>query len=151
MATRCEIGTNIFHHRLPVQMRFNDIDMLGHLNNSVYFTFFDLAKTRYFMEVLHGKVDWGKIGVAIVNVNCDFCAQTFFDDKIEVRTACVAIGEKSLTLEQVVCSDKGEIKAHCRTIMAAFNAETGTSAPIQQYWRDSLEAFEGRNLSKKSK
>ena len=25
-----------FRHRLPVQMRFSDTDMLGHVNNSVY-------------------------------------------------------------------------------------------------------------------
>ena len=87
---------------MPLQMRFNDIDMLGHLNNSVYLTFMDLAKTRYFQAALGDKLRWGEIGVVIVNINCDFCKPTFFDDVIEVETAVVAIGEKSLTLEQRV-------------------------------------------------
>ena len=41
----------IFKHTLPVQLRFNDIDALGHVNNSIYFTFYDLGKARYFEEV----------------------------------------------------------------------------------------------------
>ena len=37
-----------FRRTTQVQLRFNDIDALGHVNNSVYFQFFDLAKTEYF-------------------------------------------------------------------------------------------------------
>ena len=37
-----------FKRSTSVQLRFNDIDALGHVNNSVYFQFFDLAKTEYF-------------------------------------------------------------------------------------------------------
>ena len=45
------LDTPDFHHSIPVQIRFNDIDMLGHVNNTVYFSFFDLGKARYFEEV----------------------------------------------------------------------------------------------------
>ena len=41
----------IFKHTVPLQLRFNDIDALGHVNNSVYFTFYDLGKARYFEEI----------------------------------------------------------------------------------------------------
>lgn len=34
-------------HKLKVQLRFNDIDILGHLNNTVYFSLYDLGKARY--------------------------------------------------------------------------------------------------------
>ena len=37
-----------YNHRVPVQLRFNDADALGHINNSVYFSFYDLGKTEYF-------------------------------------------------------------------------------------------------------
>lgn len=97
---RCETAITEFKHSMPLQMRFNDIDMLGHLNNSVYLTFMDLAKAQYFRAVNGGHVDISKIGVVVVNVNANFCAPTFFNEEIEVETAVVAIGEKSLTLEQ---------------------------------------------------
>ena len=145
MSDYCEGGILHFRHHMPLQMRFNDIDMLGHLNNSVYFTFMDLAKTRYFQAVLGDKLKWGEIGVVVVNVNCDFCVPTFFDDEIEVETAVIAIGEKSLTLEQRVYSPAdGRVRCRCRTIMSGFNAKTLKSVPISDEWREALEQYEGR-------
>ena len=43
-----ETTSPAFRHTLPLQLRFNDIDLLGHVNNSVYFSFYDLGKARYF-------------------------------------------------------------------------------------------------------
>ena len=37
-----------FNHTLPIQLRFNDVDKFGHVNNTVYFSFYDLGKTEYF-------------------------------------------------------------------------------------------------------
>lgn len=136
-----------FRHHIPVQMRFNDIDMLGHLNNSVYFNFMDLAKARYFQAVLGDKFEWGTIGVVIVNVNCDFCQPTFFDEEIEVETAVTAIGEKSLTLEQqVFCPADGSVRCRCRTIMVGFDPKTNSSMPITNLWREALSTYEGKDF-----
>ena len=147
MANRCDIPTAHFRHRLPLQIRFNDIDMLGHLNNSVYLTFMDLAKTRYFQAVLGDKLNFGRFGVVIVNINCDFCVPTFYDDDIECETAVVAIGEKSLTLEQrIVMPSTGEVKGRCRTVMSGFDAKTMASAPITDEWRQALEEYEGKKF-----
>ena len=33
-----ETTSPAFRHTLPLQLRFNDIDLLGHVNNSVYFS-----------------------------------------------------------------------------------------------------------------
>ena len=44
----------VFHHTLPIQLRFNDVDKFGHVNNTVYFSFYDLGKTEYFGSVCPG-------------------------------------------------------------------------------------------------
>ena len=41
-----------FNHSMPAQIRFSDVDQFGHVNNSVYFSLYDLAKTTYFQDVL---------------------------------------------------------------------------------------------------
>ena len=46
-----------FNHTLPIQLRFNDVDKFGHVNNTVYFSFYDLGKTEYFASVCP-HVDW---------------------------------------------------------------------------------------------
>ena len=44
-----------FKHVTPVQIRFSDVDQYGHMNNSVYFSLYDLAKTSYFQDVFGEK------------------------------------------------------------------------------------------------
>ena len=61
-----------FRHSIPVQMRFNDVDVLGHVNNSVYFTYYDLGKSAYFTTIRKGELDWMKPDVVVANVNCNF-------------------------------------------------------------------------------
>lgn len=135
-------------HITPVQLRFSDIDALGHVNNSVYFTLLDLAKTRYFFDAMGSDLDISKAGVVVVNVNCDFCAPTLFGEELEVSTRTVHIGEKSLTLEQTVYNPTrgDEVKCRCRTVMCGFDPQTFTSIPITDEWRAALEKIEGKPL-----
>lgn len=134
-----------FYHILPLQIRFNDIDMLGHLNNGVYLTFMDLGKAHYFNDVLGSKVDWHKINVAVVNINVNFYAPTYLDDHIAVVTAVVAMSQHSMTMEQrVIDTDSGEVKCLARTIMAGFDVATATARPIDPMWRDAISRWEER-------
>lgn len=136
-----------FRHSVPVQMRFNDIDVLGHLNNSVYFAFFDLGKADYFRAVRGEDVDWMKADVVIVNVNCDFMAQTLFHENIAVRTQTIKIGEKSIMLAQQLYNvDTDEVKAQSTCVMVSFDPATGCSQPLAEHWRKSIIAFEGRSF-----
>lgn len=134
-----------FRHKLSVQLRFNDADIFGHVNNTVYFQFFDLAKLDYFRQIAGGKLDENEIAMVVANVNCDFLAPAFLDENLEVLTQYTRLGEKSLHLEQhLVNSRSGEIKSICRTVMVGFDARTNTAIPIADHWRQALTAYEQR-------
>ncbi|MDE5749182.1 MAG: hypothetical protein K2H87_00260 [Duncaniella sp.] len=55
-------------HKTPVQLRFSDLDPLGHVNNTVYFSLMDLAKARYFFDAIGHEIDLAKAGVVVVTV-----------------------------------------------------------------------------------
>ena len=44
-------------HTCPIQLRFSDVDQLGHVNSSVYFSLYDLAKTAYLTAALGDGMD----------------------------------------------------------------------------------------------
>lgn len=136
-----------FRHEVPLQIRFNDIDLLGHLNNAVYIQFFDLGKSRYFQDVMPEGVDWRHINIVVANINCDFFAPTYITEPIAVLTTITHMGEKSFALEQrIVNSDNGEVKCIAKTIMVGFDMTTGKSAPINPKWVEALERYEQRKL-----
>lgn len=136
-----------FRHSLPVQLRFNDIDALGHVNNNVYLQLFDLGKYDYFKQVMGDGFDLTSLAMVVVNINCDFMAPSYLDEPLQVSTATEAIGDKSLRLRQIITnSTTGQIKCRATTVMVSFDPATGTSAPIEDASRAKVESFEKRRL-----
>lgn len=138
-----EIDLSSFRHSLPVQLRFNDIDILGHLNNIVYFALYDLAKARFLEEVRRGDVDWKKEECVIANVNCTYIKQILFGEEIEVKSRCIHLGERSFTLRQCLVEvHSQEIRSVCDTVMVCFDPATGRSAPMSETLRKAILDYE---------
>jgi acyl-CoA thioester hydrolase len=137
-----------FRHTLPIQLRFNDVDKFGHVNNTVYFSFYDLGKTEYFSYVCPD-VDWEKEGIVVVHIEVNFLSQIFGGDHVEVQTAVSEIGNKSFhLLQRVVDTDTQEVKCECRSVMVCFDLVNHESMPMPQKWVDAICAYEGRELRK---
>lgn len=140
-----------FHHTLPIQLRFNDVDQFGHVNNTVYFTYYDLGKTNYFTTV-YPSLEWKKDGVVVVHIEADFLSQIKANDAIAVETAIVEIGNKSMTMVQRVIDTKTkDIKCWCKSILVAFDLQKGDSMEIPEDWKEAISAFERRDVRKKKK
>ena len=137
-----------FRHRQPVQIRFNDIDIFGHLNNSVYLQFMDLGKAEYFRNLLpDGRFDPMEVGLVVANINCDFYSPTKMEEQLEVLTAVSSISNKSLILEQrVVNSASGDVKCRALSVMVSFDPRTGASEAISEEWRKRIAGFEQREI-----
>lgn len=119
-----------YRHRIPIQLRFNDVDAFGHVNNAVMFSLYDMAKTEYFRAVF-GDRRREDLSVVVVNVNADFIHPVYYGDRIEIATAAVRLGNKSVTLSQeAVNLTSGSVVSRCRTVMVAFSASAKDSVPI---------------------
>ena len=136
-----------FRHSVPVQLRFNDLDPLGHVNNSVYFTFYDLGKVKYFAAVRPQMMELREIDLVIANVNANFLLPIYLHEEIEVQTTTLSIGNKSVKLlQRFVGVINGEVKAVCETILVGFDFKSGTTKVISDEWRKAIEAYEGRSF-----
>lgn len=136
-------------HSVPVQIRFSDIDILGHVNNNAYLSYLDLGKTRYMTDVLPQGDTLNNVNAVIANINISFTGPTYFHDKIEVVTCVSSISDRSLVMEQrVICPDTADVRCIATTVLVGFDAATATSAPISPGWINAIELFEGRKLRK---
>lgn len=136
-----------FRHYINAQTRFLDFDMLGHMNNSIYMTFFDMGKARYFEAITGQPLDWSNVGLVVVNVNCDFFHPVFFSDEILVCTQVERLGAKSMLLEQRIVNAKTlATHARCITTMATYDPKTIASIPLPTKWRNAVVNFEQRKL-----
>jgi len=141
----------IFHHTLPVQIRFNDVDKFGHVNNTVYFQFYDTGKTEYFADVCPN-VDWEKEAIVVVHIEANFISQIKGSDHIAVQTAVSKVGKKSFHLvQQVIDVDTQEVKCVCTSVMVTFDLEKHESMDLTPEWVSAMCKYEGRDLREENK
>ncbi len=131
-----------FYHTLPLQIRFNDIDLAQHVSNSVYQEYFDLGRLGYFEKVFDG------LSMVIVSFKVDFYLPVFLFDKIRVLTKMVKIGHKSLEMIQQIVGD-GETapRAEATTIMVCYNYGTLSSEVLPDAWKKAFTQFERNEVS----
>lgn len=130
---------------LPIQIRFNDVDQMGHINNAIIMEYFDLGKSEYFSAV-GIPPEQGEFTVVIVHLEVDFMSQIRFHDHIHITTHTERIGNKSVTvIQQVVNSDTGDICASCRTILSGYSRTTQSSAAIPDSLKQEIKRFEEEN------
>lgn len=129
-----------FSHKLPLQLRFNDVDIMGHVNNAVIMEFFDYGKMKYFDDA-EIYVEKEPITLVIVHYEVDFVGQILRGDHPEVWTKVVRFGNKSLEVLQYIVCD-GEVKSICKTIMSGYNREKQISEVIPERIKMAIERYE---------
>ncbi|MBQ1797088.1 MAG: acyl-CoA thioesterase [Prevotella sp.] len=131
-----------FHHVMPLQIRFNDVDKFGHVNNTVYFQFYDTTKTDYLATVCDG-VDWERMAIVVVKIEAEFIAQIKPDSHIAGRTRTIKLGNKSFQLEQeVIDIDTQEVKSRCLSVMVAYDLERQQAIPLPEEWRQAISSYD---------
>jgi acyl-CoA thioester hydrolase len=55
-----------------IQVRFSDIDVMGHVNNAVYLSYFEMTRVHYFRELLGLEWDWKSHGILLVRNEIDY-------------------------------------------------------------------------------
>lgn len=126
-------------HTTPIQIRFNDIDQMGHVNNAVIMEYLDLGKDSFFSA--HGlsptKSDFT---VMVVHYDVDFKAQIRYHDSIHITTEIEKIGNKSITVfQRVINTETQVVCVECRTVMAGYRRSTSCSEVIPPEVRRWLE------------
>src|SRR5688500_14260905 len=88
-----------FRHVTPVQLRFKDLDSMGHVNNANHFTYMELARVHYFHDVIAENNDWSQNGFILAKMTIDYKLPLMMGDEVVVFTRCSRVGNKSFDLE----------------------------------------------------
>lgn len=133
-----------FKHITPIQIRFNDIDHLGHVNNNAYFAYYDLGKERYIIDVLGVDFATGKVLPVVAHITASFLEPIFYGENINVLTRVSHLGNKSFTLDQQAVNVKtGHVLCECSTVMVCLDVESKQSVAIPETYRKAIETYEG--------
>ncbi len=80
-----------------ITTRWNDNDPYGHVNNAVYYLWFDSAVNRYLIEQGALNIEKSEVIGLVVNTSCDYFAPLAFPDMVEARICVEQLGNSSVT------------------------------------------------------
>ena len=94
----------------PLSTRWMDNDMFGHINNVVYYSFFDTAVTHFLIETGILRLKKNPIVFYVVHTSCNFITSLSYPEEIEAGIMLNKIGKTSITYGVSVFK-KGAISA----------------------------------------
>lgn len=126
----------------PVQVRFSDVDLAGHLHNAVYLQFFEQGRMDFFHQFLtRGSWDWSKQSLILAKNVVNYKSPVYLHDKIHVETTLAGFGTKSITLSYRVKRDD-TICAEGESVLVCFDYQSKATIEIPATWRKALEAYQ---------
>lgn len=140
------INTADFKFSMPLNIRWNDLDPLNHVNNVFYIEYFQIGRGHYMIEASK-KWDWTKNMFVIAHIECDYYKElklTAKEPSIKIRTA--SLGSKSFEIEYLVISldkeGKEIIHAKGKSVQVLIDATIGKSIEIPDWLRTDITTYE---------
>ena len=120
---------------VEVKVRFSETDMYGHLNNTVPFTYFELARIEYLQSTGIMK-DWDSNNsetiIVVADLQCDFLRQAYFNEKIKIYVKAASVGTSSIDIHYLGKNEKDEPVFTGRGALVQINPKTGKSVPLTE-------------------
>ncbi|MBI3661251.1 acyl-CoA thioesterase [Candidatus Acetothermia bacterium] len=129
---------------LPVV--WGEMDAFAHVNNAVYFRYFESARLVYFEKIGYlATAQTTGIGPILASTRCDFKKPLTFPDKILVGSRISEMSEDRFTMQYRIVSEKlQKVAAEGEGLIVSFNYREGGKAPIPPEIRKKIEQLEGR-------
>ena len=126
----------------PLSTRWMDNDMFGHINNVIYYSFFDTAVTHFLIEAGCLSLNKNPIVFYVVHTSCNFITSLSYPEEIEAGVMLKKIGKTSITYGVSVFK-KGAISAaaYGEFIHVLVDRNINKSIPIPENIRQTIQSL----------
>ena len=134
-----------FAQSYPYVMRqaliWRDMDAFQHVNNAVYFRYFEDLRMAFFAEAgIIAYMDEHRVGPILASTRCNFRAPLTFPGEIQIGGSVVELKQKHFTMKYAVVSgESGVLAAEGEGILVYYNYALGRSCEIPPTIRDALQ------------
>lgn len=137
---------DLFTFKQEIQARWSDLDPLGHVNNAIFVTYFEIARSSYMLNA-SPRWNWKEDMFLIGNVNINYLKElTLYTTNPIVSVRTKKMGTKSFVLEYRLTSTNlnGDNIVHAvgETIQIMFDMKNKKTIEIQDWLKEHLTAYE---------
>lgn len=139
-------------HEFPVQVRFpiawGDMDAFNHVNNVIYFRYFENALSKYLDEAGFFELKI-KTGASIVaaEAKCTYLQSLSYPDNLIAGARVSSIGKTSVTFESLLVSEKVGVAASGKTVMVLCDLNSGQTINVPAEIKTTINKLQKRAAS----
>lgn len=139
--------TDDFRHRTSLQVRFRDIDAFGHVNNAVFFSYVELARIRYLLDVLQPDQPFDRLPLILARVELDFRSPIQFGEDVVVTSRIDRVGRTSFSMShRMLAGPQGRLVGDVQSILVTYDYEAAKPMPVPDEWRRRFGVHEERTF-----
>jgi acyl-CoA thioester hydrolase len=138
-------------HRDPafetdVAIRFNDVDVKGHVNNALILTYFETGRTAFFSHPDRAFIPHA-FDFVLARIECDYLIPVRLKDRLLLRLWVTQIGRKSFTFAYhlVDASDPQRVFARGISVQVCYDYARRRTIPVPEDLRSALSAYLARS------
>ncbi|WCK53700.1 thioesterase family protein [Aneurinibacillus sp. Ricciae_BoGa-3] len=142
-----------FYFFMPINVRYCETDMSGHVNNISYFIYFEEGRINYFNNLPGGREQIFEEGsdlmIVAADVACHYLAEVFMEDKVKLGVRVASMGRSSLEFEYCLKLENRDVIATTgRGTIVLMSKATHKSVAIPEKLKKEIAVFEKLEMVK---
>ena len=131
---------------IDVPVAWGEMDAMGHVNNIVYFRYFESARLAYFERVgFLDEMKRSRVGPILASTHCRFKSPLTYPDRVHVGASVPDIEEDRFTMRYRIVSERlGRVAAEGDGLVVAYDYDKLEKASLPRTVRDEILALERR-------
>jgi acyl-CoA thioester hydrolase len=127
---------------IDIDVRFRDIDVMGHVNNAVFFTYFEQARVQFFKNIFPSK-NPNEFAFILAHIRCDYIKPVTLNDRPCLRIGVKALGNKSFQFhyQLVDRADPAIFFATAESVQVCYDYQENRPVPVSEKLRTLLSTY----------
>jgi acyl-CoA thioester hydrolase len=126
----------------PISTRWMDNDVYGHVNNVVYYSWFDTAVNAYLIEQGVLDIHQGEVIGLVVETQCNYFAPLAFPQTVHAGIRVARLGTSSVRYEVGLFAEGSDEAAACGHFVHVYvDRESRRPAPLPDALKTTLETL----------
>jgi acyl-CoA thioester hydrolase len=136
-----------YKYKTLIPIRFSDMDAFGHVNNAVYLTYFEIARSNYWREI--AQWNWDETGIILGRSEINYLKPITRHDQIACYVRTTRIGNSSFDVMHVLVkltTNGEEICTTGKTVCISYDYGANKSVRIPVNERARMIAYDEPRL-----
>jgi acyl-CoA thioester hydrolase len=131
-----------FRFSTTLEVRWRDLDVMGHVNNAIFMTYLEQGRIHYLQEVRGTQIVPEEVGFIIAEITCTYLSPLVLGERVTIHARISELGNSSFVFEYRMEGEDGRVAATGRSVQVCYDYQADRSIPIPAEWRAAFTAYE---------